>query len=189
MASQTNKNMNIANFLSASRIIFLPLLYIFYAKDMLNAFLISYIIIGSTDFFDGLVARKLNQVTELGKKLDSFADVFFYLSTAFFLYKIFPEVITPNLTFLWIVLSLFAITLIYSSIMFKKPILMHTQVLRFAAVMVGISMLSAFFISTPYIITFTLFCYLIGFSEELLIFIIYGDVDPDTKWITDLKKS
>ena len=46
--------------------------------------LISYIIIGLTDYFDGKIARRLNQTTDPGKTLDSVADLFFYVSSAFF---------------------------------------------------------------------------------------------------------
>ncbi|MBN1775338.1 MAG: CDP-alcohol phosphatidyltransferase family protein, partial [Clostridiales bacterium] len=82
------KTMNAANILSLSRFVLLPLPIIFVLMDMRLAFVISYIIIGSTDFFDGIVARRFNMTSELGKKLDSFSDLFFYLASAWFLYAL-----------------------------------------------------------------------------------------------------
>ena len=62
-----NKYITIPNFLSVSRFLFLPILFIFVAREMNIAFLIGYIILGSTDFFDGKIARRFNQKTDIGK--------------------------------------------------------------------------------------------------------------------------
>jgi phosphatidylglycerophosphate synthase len=99
---------NLANIITLSRLIFLPVLYLFVLLDMRLAFLIAYIIIGSTDFLDGLIARKFNIVTRLGKMLDSIADIPLYISNAFFLYRLYPEFLEPNFLILIIFLSFFS---------------------------------------------------------------------------------
>jgi len=93
------ENLNVPNFLSLSRIVFLPLLFVFVIKDMRLTFLIGFIILGSTDYFDGLIARKFNQKTELGKSLDSIADIFFYVSSAYFIYKLYPAYLNQTTYF------------------------------------------------------------------------------------------
>ena len=45
-----------------------------------------------SDVLDGYLARKLNQVSELGAKLDSWGDVLTYASMLFGLFAIWPTI-------------------------------------------------------------------------------------------------
>lgn len=69
-----NQNLTIPNALSALRIVIVPFFaWAFVHRHItLSAVLLG--VSGLTDCFDGLIARKLNQVTELGKMLDPLAD-------------------------------------------------------------------------------------------------------------------
>jgi phosphatidylglycerophosphate synthase len=138
--------------------------------------LISYALIGATDYFDGKIARRLNQATELGKTLDSVADLFFYLSTAYFLYRLFPDVIMANFTLLMVFFGELALSFVISAIKCKKPLLMHTALLRF---------IFSFFFDTTLFTMIVIIIYMIAFLEEILIFIIFGEIDPDTRSIFD----
>lgn len=79
--------LNIPNVLTISRIVLIPIAI--YAYFYLSAwlFLILFFITATTDFLDGFLARKLNQVTKSGVVLDVVADKLFILS--FFLILIF----------------------------------------------------------------------------------------------------
>jgi CDP-diacylglycerol--glycerol-3-phosphate 3-phosphatidyltransferase len=183
----TNKNINIPNALSISRIIFLPILFLFVYLDMRLAFLIAFIILGSTDFFDGLVAKKFNQQTLLGQKLDSIADIFFYLSQAYFLYTLYPSYLTPNIVLLIIFFILLITTFITSSILFKRPVMMHTTLLRIVGVLVYAVIILSYFINTTYFVTGLIIFAYIAYIEEMMIFIKHGDVDADTKSYFSIK--
>ena len=64
----------IPNIISFVRILLIPVFgVLFYKGELLWALLIL-AFSGLTDFFDGKLARKLNQVSELGKMLDPIAD-------------------------------------------------------------------------------------------------------------------
>lgn len=181
------KIFSIPNTLSLSRIILLPFLFFLLFKDLKNTLLISYIIIGSTDYFDGKIARRLNQATDLGKTLDSVSDLFFYLSSAFFIYYLFPYVIDANFTLLMVFFGVLILSFGISVVKCRKPLLMHTTLLRFSAAMVYFLFICSFFFDTSYFATIVIVLYLLAFLEEILIFIIYGEVDPDTKSIFVLK--
>ncbi len=74
---------NIANILTIARILLLPVIIaLFYLEASWGAWaawlcFIIYVISAVTDFFDGYVARKLNQITPLGTFLDPISDKIF----------------------------------------------------------------------------------------------------------------
>jgi phosphatidylglycerophosphate synthase len=171
---------NIPNTLSLSRIVLLPLLYLFVLLDMRNTMLIAYIIIASTDYLDGKFARRFNQSTEIGKTLDSVADLLFYLSTAFFFYYLFPEIFSPLLPLLWVVLGILAVSFVFSWIRIGKPTLMHTTILRALAVLVMTVFCLSYFFDTTIFVAGVLVFYLFAFVEEMLLWGFFGDVDRDT---------
>lgn len=66
--------MNLSNSLSILRIILaFPVAYYLWTDQITIALIIAFIA-AWTDYFDGFLARKLNQITELGKILDPIAD-------------------------------------------------------------------------------------------------------------------
>ncbi len=179
---------NIPNTLSVSRAVLMPVLFVFAIFEMKAAFLIGYILVGATDAFDGWVARTFNMKTEIGKKLDSAADVIFYVSSAWFLQRLFPQYILPNKYLLIVFFSLFIASFIISGIKFRKPIMMHTFLLKLNGVLVYLAVILSFFFDTTYMISAILFIYFAGFIEEIAIFFKYGEVDPDTATIFSLSK-
>jgi CDP-diacylglycerol--glycerol-3-phosphate 3-phosphatidyltransferase len=188
MDKKKERIINIPNTLTALRIILVPLLFFLLSKNQTIAFFIMYILVGSTDFFDGLLARKLNQMTHFGKTLDSVADLVFYISTAAFSYILFPEIITNNLGIILVFFSILILSFIISFIKIGKPQLLHTLVLKFNAVLLYFIFISSFFFNTTILVKILIVIYYIGFAEEILIFILYGDVDPDTKSLWHLMK-
>ncbi|MDD3198679.1 MAG: CDP-alcohol phosphatidyltransferase family protein [Eubacteriales bacterium] len=176
------KYLTVPNFLSISRAAFLPILFYFIAVDRPGLFLIGYLLLGATDFFDGIIARRFNQKSEIGKTLDSVADIFYYLSTAWFIQALYPEYLAPNSLLLKIFFIAFGLSFVVSAIKCHKPILMHTWILKFNAVLVYSLMFFSYFFNTTYMISALLIIYVIGFAEEIYIFIRYGDVDPDTPY-------
>ncbi len=76
--------LNIANALTAVRILLSPaLLYVFFHSrgvHRLELLLCLFLLAGLTDCLDGLAARRLHQITTLGKVLDPIADKLFTAS-------------------------------------------------------------------------------------------------------------
>lgn len=69
--------MNLANKITVVRIvlaiIFMPLIYLRGLGPKLAAFLV-FVAAALTDYYDGLIARKMNLISDLGKLLDPIAD-------------------------------------------------------------------------------------------------------------------
>ena len=102
-----NKNYKkqLANILTASRLlspfILIPLIY----YNKLTIFLIMIIIFSLTDAFDGYFARKYNSVSLFGRYLDAVVDKIFALSL------LIPVIIRSNLDFINFYLVIFVIVL------------------------------------------------------------------------------
>lgn len=69
-----NKNINIPNGLSILRIILIIPFMIYFLQDNIGAAALVLVISGLSDMFDGMIARKFNQFTELGQMLDPLSD-------------------------------------------------------------------------------------------------------------------
>ena len=101
-----------SNCLSYLRIILVPVFVYLYlnAKDTRDYYLAAGIILFSavTDLLDGMIARKFNQITELGKALDPIADKLLQAAIAFCLMFKF--------TYMWIIVLLFVIKELFMGI-------------------------------------------------------------------------
>ena len=65
---------NIPNTLSLVRLALLPVFAVLYLKDHFGWSLLALALSGLPDLFDGMIARKYHQITDIGKLLDPFAD-------------------------------------------------------------------------------------------------------------------
>ena len=71
---ERNRNLTVPNAMSVFRILVIPVFVCFALADHIPGALIALGLSGLSDALDGFVARKFNQITELGKMLDPFAD-------------------------------------------------------------------------------------------------------------------
>ena len=175
------KYITIPNILSLSRLVLLPILFILVNNKQEITFVVCYAILGATDCFDGIIARKLNQTSELGKRLDSIADLPFYISSAYFIAKLRPEYLEPNKIMLYIFFSYLALSFIISGVKLKQPMLMHTLMLKYCGVLVYFLVILTPLVNTTMFISAILFLYFVSFTEEIIIFLKYDKVDPDAK--------
>lgn len=179
---------NIPNALSLLRLIGVPFLFVLITFENVIWFTGLYIVLGLTDYFDGLLARRWNQATELGSMLDSVADLAYYISTAYFLIVLFPEYFYPNIPYLYLVFSLLAVSLLTSKLKFGKILILHTHISRLCGVLVFFIFIGSFYMNTTLMIRLVILLYSISFIESIAIFLKYGLVDPDTRTIFRLRK-
>lgn len=88
-------SLTIPNLLSVIRIILVPVFAYLFLNGQQVAALIILAVSGLTDLFDGKIARRFNQVSELGKILDPVADKITQLTIAVMLLILFSSAESP----------------------------------------------------------------------------------------------
>ena len=139
---------NLPNLLSCARLILVAVLLTLAWRGHSKIFLFCFLISLLTDVTDGLLARRLNLATELGAKLDSWADFATYLALPFCGWWLRPEVVRHER--LWLSAGIFwylAATLV-GFLKFKRLTAYHTWGAKAAAVLVGAAVL-VFFAEGP----------------------------------------
>ena len=81
--------MTIPNAISFTRILLITPFVAFFIKEMYVAAAITVGISGLSDLFDGMIARKFNQESELGKVLDPLADKLTLIAFIFFNFSLY----------------------------------------------------------------------------------------------------
>lgn len=112
-----------ANIITGCRILFSIVLLLF--PVLSPHFLILYLICGFTDMIDGITARKTNNVSEFGAKLDTVADFIF---VAICMIKYLPVMDIPMWLWIWItvITVIKIINIAFGIIIKKKWIAEHT---------------------------------------------------------------
>jgi CDP-diacylglycerol--glycerol-3-phosphate 3-phosphatidyltransferase len=130
--------MNLANKLTFFRVILAPVFFIIYllprfvpawgAVWTVPVLWIVYIVSEITDYFDGLVARKMNETSDFGKLFDPFADTLMQITCflCFIIDHIFPAGILPSVLLLLVIYREFSILFI-RNLMLKKGITMGAR--------------------------------------------------------------
>ena len=90
---------NLANMITCVRII--STFVMIFTDDINATFYTAYIVAGLSDVLDGFVARKLKITSEIGSKLDSIADLFFYTTM---MIKIWPYLVKFLPKFVWYII-------------------------------------------------------------------------------------
>ncbi len=87
--------LTVPNFITAVRIVLVPVFAVLYLKGELIPAVIVLAVSGLTDLFDGKIARRFNQVSALGKILDPVADKLTQITVAILLLIKFLQAQSP----------------------------------------------------------------------------------------------
>ena len=85
-------------------------IFLFVVEPLSVSFYILYTLCGFTDIIDGFLARKLGLTSELGAKLDSIADLFYYSAMVL---NILPRIFDDVSIFAWGFAALIIITRLF----------------------------------------------------------------------------
>ena len=125
-----NKNefWTIPNVITSYRLFMAPVILYFIISGQENLFAIFLVINLLTDVIDGYIARKFKMETEIGARLDAFADYFTYILVFIGLFVFKLDELRPYLVSAIIFVSMLVLTVIVSIIKFRKFHSYHTVI-------------------------------------------------------------
>ena len=128
---------SVPNMLSVLRLLLVPVLVGLAVTGKAGVFLAVLAVSLLSDVFDGYFARKLNQTTELGAKLDSWGDVLTYGAMIVGLYWIWPKVFAEQIWFLVAATLSFVVPVAHAFLKFGEYPSYHTIAAKTAAVLMA----------------------------------------------------
>ena len=131
------KWVSIPNLLSGFRIIAAPLLLYLAWLGHSNQFLALFVVSLLSDSIDGFLARRLNEVSELGAKLDSWGDLATNLSLPLCAWWLWPEILKREAFFVLFALVAYILPLLVGFVKFHRLPSYHTWAGKTAAVLMG----------------------------------------------------
>ena len=128
---------SIPNMLSLLRLGLVPVLVGLALAGLGDVFLLILVISVISDVLDGYLARKLNQTSELGAKLDSWGDVLTYASMILGLYLIWPAIFAEQAAYLFAAMLSFTAPVALALRKFGAYPSYHTWGAKAAAVLIA----------------------------------------------------
>ena len=106
--------LNIPNSLSLFRIIAAPFLLLTGWFNMPTLFFILFGSMLLSDALDGIIARMLDQTSELGARLDSYGDILTYLSTPIAVWWLWPDLVKDELYYIMAAIIIYIMPALFS---------------------------------------------------------------------------
>ncbi len=136
--------LGLPNLLSLVRLALVPVLLLLAWNGQSKLFLLCLVLVLATDVSDGLLARSLHQTTELGAKLDSWADLFSYLSIPLCAWWLRPDVIRQESVLIGSAIFLYLAAVVVGFLKFRHLTSYHTWGAKVSAVLLGVAVLWLF---------------------------------------------
>ncbi|MBV1930916.1 MAG: CDP-alcohol phosphatidyltransferase family protein [Porticoccaceae bacterium] len=125
---------NIPNMLSGTRILLAPVLLVL-ADQQLEIWFLSLLAVSlATDAVDGYLARKLNQTSELGARLDSWGDALTYGTMVLGLLWLWPDIFAREAWFLYVGMGCYLVPTALGLLKFRELPSFHTWSAKISAV-------------------------------------------------------
>lgn len=133
------------NQITLMRILLIPVMWFLILKGYPLYYIgILLIFCGITDVLDGYLARKLNQMTEFGSRLDSWGDNILLISTIIWTALRMPEVFTENYLLMSTALGFYGLYLIVGAVKFHRFGNLHLYLSKAATLTAYLFLLHAF---------------------------------------------
>jgi len=130
--------LNIPNTLSLFRIIAAPFLLLTGWFEMPTLFFILFGLMLLSDALDGIIARMLDQTSELGARLDSYGDILTYLTTPLAVWWLWPDIIKEELYYIIAAIIIYVLPAVFSLLKFGKLASYHTWITKISAVLMSV---------------------------------------------------
>ncbi|MBT8347846.1 MAG: CDP-alcohol phosphatidyltransferase family protein [Sulfurovum sp.] len=164
--------LNIPNSLSLFRIIAAPFLLLTGWLQMPMLFFILFGLMLLSDVLDGIIARMLDQTSELGARLDSYGDILTYLSTPLAAWWLWPNVIKEELYYIVAAIIIYILPAFFALIKFRKLASYHTWITKISAVLMSAGVVLLLGFENNLLFHIAIYFLLIEMMENIIITII-----------------
>lgn len=174
--------LTIPNYLSLYRLFMFPVIALMIVLNQEMVFAILLVISLNTDVWDGFIARRFNQQTAIGARIDSLADIGVYLTalTGITVFKI--GEIGPDAWLFYIFVACYVITHLSPIIKFGKIQSFHLWSIKLGGYLQGIFFMLLFFVNyVPIYFYIMVNISLLAFIESLTIQLIIPEMRSDVK--------
>jgi len=188
MPSDKEKIINLPNAVSFIRILMAPVLFYLAVKQQPEWFLIALIFTVFTDVLDGFLARVLNQITEMGARLDSWGDFTIYSTMAICAWILWPEILLEEKVYFFIIVFSFTAPALIGLIKFRTTTSYHTWAVKLAVAVtvIGYILLFGGYLDWPFRVAALLSLY--AALEEIAITLIMRHEHVDVRTLRQAMK-
>ena len=184
--------LTIPNILSLYRLFMFPLIFLMIILKLELLFAILVVISLNTDVWDGFIARRFNQQTAIGARIDSLADIGVYICalTGITIFKI--GEMGPDVWLFYVFVASYIITHLSPLIKFGKIQSFHLWSIKLGGYLQGIFFILLFFVAyIPVYFYVMINISLLAFIESMTIQIIIPEMRSDVQgssWVLKGRK-
>ena len=188
MPSDKENIINLPNAISFIRILMAPVLIYLALEQQPEWFLIALIFTVFTDVLDGFLARVLNQITEMGSRLDSWGDFIIYSTMAVCAWILWPEILLKEKVYFFIIVFSFTAPALIGLIKFRTTTSYHTWAVKLAVAVtvIGYILLFGGYLDWPFRVAALLSLY--AALEEIAITLIMRHEHVDVRTLRQAMK-
>ena len=161
-----------------------PVLFYFALTQQPNWFIGVLLFAEFTDVLDGFLARTLNQITEVGSRLDSWGDFVIYSTIAVCAWILWPDILKRESLYFTIIVLCFTLPALIGFIKFHRFTSYHTWSVKLAVAITIVSYILLFsgLLDWPFRVA-ALFCLYAALEEIAITLLIQHEhVDVRTVW-------
>ena len=135
---------NIANLITACRIVLAPVLLLLAWQGKGGLFLACLIASLVSDIVDGQIARRFNLTSEVGTRLDSWADLLTYASVPVAMWWLRPDIVSTEKTTFFAAIVSYILPVAIGFVKFRRLTTYHTLMARVSAYLLGVAVVVLF---------------------------------------------
>lgn len=172
---------NLPNLVSLIRVLLAPVLLWLAIQQQPQWFLLLLLITVFTDVLDGFLARYLQQITEMGSRLDSWGDFLVYSVMAAAAWLLWPEIVRREAVYVVLVLLSLTLPVLIGFVKFRSMTSYHTWSVKVAVAVTVIAYILMFsdIVSWPFKLA-AFFC-LYAALEEIMITLLMKHQHVDVR--------
>jgi CDP-diacylglycerol--glycerol-3-phosphate 3-phosphatidyltransferase len=161
--------LNVANALSALRIVLAPVLLALAWLGRHELFLPCLVASLVSDILDGKIARRFHLTSEFGARLDSWGDLVTYSSVPFCAWWLRPEIVRSEAPFFWAVVAAYTVPVLVGFLKYRTLTSYHTRGAVLSAYLVGAATVVIFAYGPTWPLRFAAGVLVLAEIEEILI--------------------